>query len=75
MDGEVVTTSGYFLFGYCRFSQGTLSTDKKFIDQRLDSTDLYYYNGRYYDPLIGRFISPNADPDLAVNWYDGLTHD
>jgi signal recognition particle GTPase len=25
--------------------------------QRLDSTGLYYYNARYYNPQIGRFIS------------------
>jgi len=37
MDGEVVTTSGYFLFGYCRFSQGNLGTDKLFTGQRLDA--------------------------------------
>jgi len=28
--------------------------------QRLDSTGLYYYNARYYDPTIGRFISPDT---------------
>jgi RHS repeat-associated protein len=35
-------------------------TDKKFTGQRLDSTGLYYYNARYYDPQIGRFISPDT---------------
>jgi len=36
-----------------------------FTGQRLDSTGLYYYNARYYDPLIGRFISADtAAPDL-----------
>jgi len=49
----------------CRFSQGILGTDKKFTGQRLDGTGLYYYNARYYDPLIGRFISSDtAAPDL-----------
>ncbi|MEE8414588.1 MAG: RHS repeat-associated core domain-containing protein, partial [Dehalococcoidales bacterium] len=38
----------------------SVPTDKKFTGQRLDSTGLYYYNARYYDPVIGRFIS--ADP-------------
>jgi RHS repeat-associated protein len=28
-----------------------------FTGQRLDDTGLYYYNARYYDPTIGRFIS------------------
>jgi RHS repeat-associated protein len=44
----------------CRFSQGTLGTDKKFTGQRLDGTGLYYYNARYYDATIGRFISADT---------------
>ena len=47
-------------FGVCRNSQGNLDTDKLFTGQRLDDTGLYYYNARYYDATIGRFIS--ADP-------------
>jgi RHS repeat-associated protein len=43
-----------------RFSTGTLPTDKKFTGQRLDNTGLYYYGARYYDPVIGRFISPDT---------------
>jgi RHS repeat-associated protein len=37
-----------------------LPTDKLFTGQRLDGTGLYYYNARYYDPTIGRFISPDT---------------
>ncbi len=39
---------------------GTVNTDKKFTGQRLDGTGLYYYNARYYDPTIERFISPDS---------------
>jgi RHS repeat-associated protein len=43
-------------------------TDKKHVlsaaegstGQRLDGTGLCYYNARYYDPTIGRFISPDT---------------
>ena len=47
-------------YGDCRNSQGTLGTDKLFTGQRLDDTGLYYYNARYYDAEIGRFISPDS---------------
>ncbi len=50
----------YYPYGYCRNSQGDLGTDKRFTGQRLDSTGLYYYNARYYDTEIGRFISPDT---------------
>ncbi|MFC2072927.1 RHS repeat-associated core domain-containing protein [Chloroflexota bacterium] len=40
-----------------RNSPADLGTDKLFTGQRLDDTGLYYYNARYYDASIGRFIS------------------
>jgi RHS repeat-associated protein len=42
------------------FRSGSMPTDKKFTGQRLDGTGLYYYNARYYDPEIGRLISPDT---------------
>jgi RHS repeat-associated protein len=33
---------------------------RKYTGQRLDTTDLYYYGARYYDPAIGRFISADT---------------
>ncbi|MDD5511664.1 MAG: RHS repeat-associated core domain-containing protein [Dehalococcoidales bacterium] len=61
-------------FGVCRNSQGTLDTDKLFTGQRLDDTGLYYYNARYYDATIGRFISadtivPNYMNPQTLNRY------
>ena len=35
--------------------QGNGGKNGKFTGQRLDGTGLYYYNARYYDPVIGRF--------------------
>jgi len=65
-NGTLTSTIKYFPWGATRSTTGTLPTDKKFTGQRLDSTGLYYYNARYYDPAIGRFISPDTIvPDPA----------
>ena len=60
----------YHSFGECGLSQqeiDNLPTDKLFTGQRLDSTGLYYYNARYYDPGIGKFISPDS---IIPNYYN-----
>jgi len=46
---------------------GTLNVKHKFTGQELDSeSGLYYYGARYYDPEIGRFISPDSIvPDFS----------
>jgi RHS repeat-associated protein len=47
-------------------------TDRLFTGQRLDSSSgLYYYNARYYDPHLGRFIQPDTlvpDPLNPQAW-------
>jgi RHS repeat-associated protein len=58
--GTSVGSVKYYPFGACLQSQGTPGTDKLFTGQRLDETGLYYYGARYYDPTIGRFISPDT---------------
>jgi RHS repeat-associated protein len=59
----------YLPFGEAR-SAIDIPVDKLFTGQRLDATGLYYYNARYYDPMIGRFIS--ADPVIQI--LDGLQY-
>jgi RHS repeat-associated protein len=56
---QIGATVKYLPFGNCRNSPD-LPTDKLFTGQRLDGTGLYYYNARYYDPAIGRFVSPDT---------------
>ena len=58
-NGTVVSSIKFYPFGGTRSETGTTPTDKKFTGQRLDATGLYYYNARYYDATIGRFISPD----------------
>jgi RHS repeat-associated protein len=65
---QIDTTVKYLPFGETR--AGNVPTDKLFTGQCLDSTGLYYYNARYYDPLIGRFISA----DTFVQFIDGINY-
>ena len=65
--GASTGTVRYFPFGLTRSTSGTIPTDKKFTGQRLDSTGLYFYNARYYDANIGRFISPDTIVPNPIN--------
>ena len=55
--GSLVGSIRYYPYGSTRATSGTIDTEKKFTGQRLDGMGLYYYGARYYDPVIGRFIS------------------
>jgi RHS repeat-associated protein len=57
--GDSMGAIKYLPFGECRNSP-PYPTDILFTGQRLDETGLYYYNARYYDPTIGRFISADT---------------
>ena len=44
-----------------RYQWGSLPTTYNFTGQRLDGdTGLLYYGARYYDPLLGRFLSADS---------------
>lgn len=68
MEGNVVERADYMPFGddRLRVNDGENSDNYKFTGQELDSeTGLYYYEARYYDPVIGRFITEdNWEGDL-----------
>jgi len=55
-----MSSNKYYPFGDRRNSTGSLGTDRLFTGQRLDGTGLYFYEARYYDPVIGRFISADT---------------
>ncbi|MCR4308079.1 MAG: hypothetical protein NUV80_05980 [Candidatus Berkelbacteria bacterium] len=73
--GVKVEEIRYYPFGET-FSDSSPSTTKhKYTSQELDiETGLYYYNARYYDPELGRFISadtivPDPTNPQALNRY------
>jgi RHS repeat-associated protein len=64
ISGAVTERTGYAAYGE---PKPTTSLPKGFIGERPDpETGLLYLNARYYDPALGRFISPDDwDPTLA----------
>ena len=60
--GAVVQRNSYAAYG-----ELTTTSDKEargYTGERLDETGLIYLNARYYDPVLGRFISP--DPTVPT---------
>jgi RHS repeat-associated protein len=64
------TSRKYLAYGASRGVTGTPPTDFNYTGQRLDDTGLLYYNARYYDPLLGRFISPDTLIPDPTNVFD-----
>ncbi|MGH2495037.1 MAG: RHS repeat-associated core domain-containing protein, partial [Ktedonobacteraceae bacterium] len=47
-------------YGNTRYNAGSLNTAKGFIGQYNDGTGLDYFNARYYDPIVGVFLSADT---------------
>lgn len=63
--GNKVRSTEYDPFGNWRAANGQANIHMLYQSQQLDSeSSLYYLRARYYDPLIGRFIS--KDPAMGV---------
>ena len=50
----------YGPYGTQRYQQGSMGTTKGFTGQYADTTGLDYYNARYYDPVVGVFLSADT---------------
>ena len=75
--GVIVHQYSYDPFGNLASELGEEDKDTKYLytNQEFDpESDLYYYNARYYNPLLGRFLSKDpiihrADGVLGFNEY------
>ena len=65
--GSKVAELRYHPWGGTRYTYGTTPTDRQFTGQINDvEIGLYFYNARYYDPYLNRFIGPDTIiPDPA----------
>jgi len=65
----------YKSWGETRYTDGTTPTPYRFTGQREEATiGLYFYNARWHDPALGRFVQPDSlvpDPgnSQALNRY------
>jgi RHS repeat-associated protein len=62
--GEVLHKK-YTPFGDTHTAVGSHSDLRGWIGEREEETELVYLNARYYDPEIGRFISPDPFAELG----------
>jgi len=73
--GASASSQTYYPYGNIRTTAGTVPTDFGFTGQRRDaSAGLMFYNARYYDSMLGRFIQvdpvvPSAGDPQALNRY------
>jgi RHS repeat-associated protein len=58
--GQKVAAYDYDAFGRIRQSEGSLKNSLQFTAREWDpAAGLYYFRARYYDPDLGRFITPD----------------
>jgi hypothetical protein len=69
-NGGLTQSVKYAAFGAVQSSTGSSPNRLKYTGREDDGTGLYYYRARYYDPVIGRFVS--EDPlglAAGINFY------
>jgi RHS repeat-associated protein len=72
-NGADVRRRNYLPYGAILTDYGSHEESRGYTAQRMDDTGLIYLHARYYDPKLGRFISPdpieNAPGIIGMNSY------
>jgi RHS repeat-associated protein len=68
--GNVEAEQSYHPYGAARLTDGSLPTERQYTGQVSDQTEtgLYYYNARYYNPLLAKFTQADTAND-SLNRY------
>lgn len=67
---QVVSEVVYYPFGLTRYEMNGGVAKYRFTGKELDQSGLYYFEARYYDPIIDKFIS--TDPLLSEESTRGM---
>ena len=68
--GTVVWDASYEAYGKLVHENGTVSFKASFTGKQVDAdTGLYYFNARWYDAELGRFVTEDPARD-GSNWYE-----
>jgi len=69
-EGTVVWDASYEAYGKLVHENGTVSFKASFTGKQIDEdTGLYYFNARWYDAELGRFVTEDPARD-GTNWYE-----
>ena len=69
--GNITGSELYKAWGGERYTYGSLNTDYKYTGQRQAEAGLYFYDARWYDPKVGRFIQADSiipEPGNPLAW-------
>jgi RHS repeat-associated protein len=68
--GTVIWDASYEAYGKLVHENGTVSFKASFTGKQVDAdTGLYYFNARWYDAELGRFVTEDPARD-GSNWYE-----